>query len=188
MTYSNRFEEALLYATRLHANQARKGSGIPYISHLLAVCALVMEHGGDEDQAIAALLHDSAEDQGGYKTLDDIRARFGERVARLVAELSDTFETPKPPWRARKEAYLAHLPHAAPDSLLISLADKVHNARSILADHDAIGEEIWTRFNHGREGTLWYYRSLVGIFQQVYPGYLTVELDRIVSELEKLEI
>lgn len=188
MAYSHRFEEALLYATRLHANQARKGTGIPYISHLIAVCALVIEHGGDEDQAIAALLHDSAEDQGGHKTLNDIRARFGERVARLVADLSDTFETPKPPWRARKEAYLAHLPNASPDSWLISLADKVHNARTILADHYVIGEAIWTRFNHGREGTLWYYRALVGIFQQVHPGYLTEELDRVVNELEKLEI
>ena len=187
MAYSHRFEEALLYATRLHANQVRKGSGIPYISHLLAVCALVMEHGGDEDQAIAALLHDAAEDQGGHKTLNDIRTRFGDRVAHFVVDLSDTFETPKPPWRARKEAYLAHLPNAAPDSLLISLADKVHNARSILADHAIIGEQIWTRFNHGRDGTLWYYRSLVGIFQQCYLGYLTGELNRIVTELERLE-
>jgi len=187
MSLSPHFTEALLYATRLHAAQTRKGSGIPYISHLLAVCALVMEHGGDEDQAIAALLHDAAEDQGGHETLDDIRTRFGERVARLVADLSDTFETPKPPWRARKEAYLAHLPHLPPETLLVSLADKVHNTRTILADHSSIGEEIWKRFKQGRDETLWYYRSLADLFLQISPGFLADELDRVVSELGDLE-
>jgi (p)ppGpp synthase/HD superfamily hydrolase len=144
-----------------------------------------MENGGDEDQAIAALLHDAAEDQGGYDTLDDIRTRFGERVARMVGELSDTFEVPKPPWHARKAAYLAHLPHAPADTLLVSLADKVHNARTILADHAQIGETIWGRFTQGREGTLWYYRALADVFREIYPGYLAGEIDRIVTELEK---
>lgn len=187
MSLSPRFSDALTYANRIHADQTRKGSGVPYISHLLAVCALVMEHGGDEDQAIAALLHDAAEDQGGYETLSDIRARFGERVARMVGELSDTFETPKPPWRTRKETYLAHLPHAPADTLLVSLADKVHNARTILADYHQVGPEIWSRFNQGREGTVWYYQSLVKVFQQISPSFLTQELSRVVAEMASLD-
>ncbi len=187
MFLSTRFSDALLYATHLHADQTRKGSDIPYISHLMAVCALVLEHGGDEDQAVAALLHDAAEDQGGEATLANIQSRFGARVARMVAELSDTFETPKPPWRKRKEAYLAHLLHVPPDTRLVSLADKVHNARSILADHAQIGADIWARFTQGREGTLWYYRSLTDVFLKIYPGYLASELDRVVTALEKME-
>ncbi|GAB4579917.1 MAG: HD domain-containing protein [Anaerolineales bacterium] len=183
-----RFSDALTYTFLIHAEQTRKGSSIPYISHLLAVCALVMEHGGDEDQAIAALLHDAAEDQGGHTTLNDIRTRFGERVARIVEDLSDTLESPKPPWRVRKESYLAHLPHAPADTLLVSLADKVHNARTILADYHQIGAEIWRRFAQGRAGTLWYYRSLADVFLHVYPGYLASELNRIVGELERFEI
>lgn len=185
MALSERFLDALIYATRLHAGQARKGSGIPYISHLLAVCALVLEHGGDEEQAIAALLHDAAEDQGGEPTLENIRDRFGERVARLVSDLSDTFESPKPPWRERKQAYLAHLPLADPDSWLISLADKVHNARTILADYDRVGAKIWGRFTERRSGTLWYYRSLVEAFRQISSGFLVEELDRVVTLLEQ---
>jgi (p)ppGpp synthase/HD superfamily hydrolase len=187
MPLTSRFTDALIYATHLHANQTRKGSGIPYISHLLAVCALVLEHGGDEDQSIAALLHDAAEDQGGHETLADVQARFGERVARMVAELSDTFETPKPPWRARKEAYLSHLLRAPADTLLVSLADKVHNARTILADYQQVGNDIWKRFKQGQEETVWYYRSLADIFQQIYPGYLTSELNRVVTAMEQLE-
>ncbi|MCB9135980.1 MAG: HD domain-containing protein [Anaerolineales bacterium] len=186
MQLSPRFSDALTYATTLHATQTRKGSGIPYISHLLAVCALVMEHGGDEDQAIAALLHDAAEDQGGYATLTEIRTRYGDRVARMVGELSDAFEIPKPPWRTRKETYLAHLLHTPADTLLVSLADKVHNARSILADHTQIGDEIWNRFSQGRDGTLWYYRSLANAFRELYPGYLSGELERIVASLENI--
>jgi (p)ppGpp synthase/HD superfamily hydrolase len=186
MAFSFRFTEALIYATEIHSGQYRKSSGIPYISHLLAVCALVIENGGDEDQAIAALLHDAAEDQGGEATLEDIHMRFGDRVAKLVADLSDTFEMPKPPWQARKEAYLTHLPNADPDSWLISLADKVHNVSTILVDYHRIGVDIWNRFKNGRAGTLWYYRSLADIFLNLSPGYLANEFDRIVSELEKL--
>ncbi len=183
---TSRFEQAFLYACRLHGQQRRKGAGTPYIAHLMAVTALVLEHGGDEDQAIAALLHDAVEDQGGRKTLGEIRARFGERVANMVAELSDSDTTPKPPWRERKRAYLAHLPHASPDVLLISLADKLHNARAILRDYRALGEELWPRFKGGKEGTLWYYRELVNIFRQVYGGYLVDELAAVVSEIERL--
>lgn len=184
MKLSHRFTKALEYATHIHASQTRKGTGVPYISHLLAVCSLVLEHGGDEGQSIAALLHDAAEDQGGEATLQEIREMFGVRVARLVSDLSDTFETPKPPWHTRKETYLAHLPHADPDAWLISLADKVHNARSILADHAIIGGKIWERFSQSKDSTLWYYRSLADTFQILYPGYLSEELNRVVTTLE----
>ena len=180
-----RFEDALLYATRLHANQRRKSSNIPYISHLLSVTALVLEAGGDEDQAIAALLHDAVEDQGGLQTLDEIRGRFGERVAGIVAECSDSFITPKPPWRERKERYLEHLKIASPDARLVSLADKVHNARSILYDLRRTGEATWNRFKGGKVGTLWYYRSVSEVLRPIEPSLLLDELDRLVLELEQ---
>jgi (p)ppGpp synthase/HD superfamily hydrolase len=186
MAFSSRFTEALIYATEIHSGQYRKSSGIPYISHLLAVCALVIENGGDEDQAIAALLHDTAEDQGGEATLEDIRTRFGDRVAGLVADLSDTFESPKPPWRARKEAYLTHLPTAHSDAWVISLADKFHNVSTIIAEHHSIETAIWSLFKSGREETVWYYRTLADLFTKLYPGYLSNELNRVVTELENL--
>jgi (p)ppGpp synthase/HD superfamily hydrolase len=186
MALSARFEEALIFATRLHARQVRKGTSIPYVAHLLAVASLVLEQGGDEDQTIAALLHDAAEDQGGRATLDDIRRRFGDRVAEIVEGCTDAFTTPKPPWRGRKEAYLAHLPQASAAVRLVSAADKLHNARAILADYRQLGEAVWRRFNSGREGTLWYYRALVGAFQAGGSFPLVEELDRVVSELERL--
>src|SRR4051794_14565870 len=135
MESSSRFEDALVYATRLHAQQVRKGSGVPYIAHLLAVTAIAMEYGADEDTAIAALLHDAVEDQGGAATREAIRRRFGERVVAIVDGCTDTEVTPKPPWRARKDAYVAHVLVAPPDVRLVSAADKLHNARSILADY-----------------------------------------------------
>lgn len=183
---SSRFEEALTYAFRLHKGQVRKGSGVPYLSHLLAVAALVLEYGGDEDQAIAALLHDAVEDQGGLPTLDDIRSRFGARVAGMVEACSDSFETPKPPWRERKERYIARLPEKLPDARLVSLADKVHNARTILADHARMGEEIWGRFKGGKDGTLWYYRELASTFRASGNEVLIGELERLVHALEAL--
>jgi GTP pyrophosphokinase len=183
---SSRFEEAFRYAHKLHAAQTRKGTKIPYISHLMAVAALVLENGGDEELAIAALLHDAVEDQGGYATQEEIRRLFGERVAGIVASLSDTFTHPKPPWRERKEAYLAHLPTASQDVLLVSLADKLHNARSILFDLKKAGPAVWERFKGGKEGSLWYYRSLVTIFNEIMPGPLTEELGRVVAELERI--
>lgn len=183
---TSRFEEALSYAFRLHSTQTRKGSGVPYVSHLLAVTALVLEYGGDEDQAIAALLHDAVEDQGGLPTLEQIRARFGPQVAEIVLACSDSLETPKPPWRERKERYLAHLPTHLPAARLVSLADKVHNARTILADYGRIGPEIWERFKGGKDGTLWYYRELARVFRATGSEPLIDELERLVGELENL--
>jgi (p)ppGpp synthase/HD superfamily hydrolase len=164
---TDRFDRALLYATHVHGGQVRKGTSTPYVAHLLAVAATVLEYGGDEDLAIAALLHDSVEDQGGKARLEDVRNRFGERVARVVEACSDSLADTakgerKAHWRERKEAYLAHLRNADNDILRVSLADKVHNARVILRDlrKPEIGEKVWTRFSQPKEQTLWYYRSL----------------------------
>jgi (p)ppGpp synthase/HD superfamily hydrolase len=175
-----------VYATRLHAKQLRKGSGVPYVSHLLAVAALVLEHGADEDQAIAALLHDAVEDQGGQKTLAAIRRRFGPIVADLVEACSDTDVEPKPPWRPRKEAYLAHLRRTSAAVRLVSAADKVHNARSTVADLRVHGSRVWKRFHAGPDEQLWYYRSLVAIFRRHGPKRLAEELARVVGEMEVL--
>ncbi|MBL8588760.1 MAG: HD domain-containing protein [Methylobacteriaceae bacterium] len=175
---TRRYDDAFLLAHTLHRAQQRKGSEIPYIAHLMSVSALVIENGGDEDQAIAGLLHDAAEDCGGAPTLAGIEQRFGAGVAAIVADCTDAWETPKPAWRARKEAYLSALPGKADRSLLVSLADKVHNAESILADHRAIGEALWTRFTGGREGTRWYYRALTDVFAKRLPGALTERLAR----------
>ena len=182
-----RWEKALVYASQIHALQERKGSGVPYVSHLLSVAALVLEYGGDEDQAIAALLHDAAEDQGGEARLADIRNRFGERVAAIVRACTDTTETPKPPWRPRKEAYIAHLSTCPPDALLVSAADKLHNARSILSDYRVCGASVFDRFTASQEETLWYYRELGDAFRQcAAPAALVAELERTVAELAAL--
>jgi len=185
MKLSPRFKEALLWASELHVNQHRKGTKVPYISHLMAVSSLVLEHGGNEDQAIAALLHDAVEDQGGRKTLDQIRARFGNTVAGIVDECTDTYVEPRPDWRPRKEKYIANIPNKSPQALLVSAADKVHNARAILNDYRTHGEDLWGRFNGKKEGTLWYYRSLVNAFEAVGSNGLTQELARVVDELEE---
>jgi (p)ppGpp synthase/HD superfamily hydrolase len=182
----SRFEEALIFATRLHQGQTRKGKDLPYISHLLAVTALVFQAGGDEDEVIAALLHDAVEDQGGLDTLAEIRRRFGERVAMIVEGCSDSLVIPKPPWLERKTNYLAHLATAPPEVRRVSLADKLHNARTILADLEEYGEETWTRFNGGRQGSLWYYQSLVEIFQESESGQMLREFSRVVAEIHRL--
>lgn len=175
---TDRFDNALAYASRIHREQRRKGTSIPYVSHLLAVASLTLEHGGDEDQAIAALLHDAAEDQGGEERLADIEARFGPAVAKIVADCTDSWVEPKPLWRERKEAYLAALPHKNPASLLVSLADKTHNARAIVTDLRTHGEIVWDRFRAGRDGTLWYYARLADTFSRHFPGPLADELNR----------
>lgn len=183
-----RFASAVAYAVELHARQARKGGRIPYASHLLAVAANVLEDGGDEDQAIAGLLHDAVEDQGGPPTLDQIRTRFGDRVASIVAACSDTDQIPKPPWRARKEAYIAHLGDAPEEVLRVSLADKLHNARAILRDLRTHGEAMWSRFNAGGGAAphLWYYRSLSDIFSERLPDSpMAAELAEVVAALER---
>ncbi len=184
-----RFEEALVFAATLHRHQIRKGTEVPYVVHLLAVANLVIEHGGDEDEAIAALLHDAVEDQGGDATLDRIRRRFGPRVADIVEACSDTAESPKPPWRERKERYLAHLRAEGRGSvLLVSIADKLHNINSTLTDLRTLGPSIWRRFTAGRDGSLWYYRQLVDAYREA-PGSpriagLIERLDALVTKLE----
>ena len=183
-----RFEDALVYATRLHARQERKGTAIPYLSHLLAVTALVLEDGGDEDEAIAALLHDAIEDQGGAATREEIRQRFGERVAAIVDGCTDTDIEPKPPWRARKEQYVAHVRHAPAEVRRVSVADKLHNARSILADLRRDGPATLDRFKGGRDGTLWYYRALVDVYREAGACPMVDELERVVAELERLGV
>lgn len=183
---TGRLKEALSEACDLHGTQLRKGTKIPYISHLMAVAALVLENGGDEDEAVAALLHDAAEDQGGRATLERIRRRFGDRVADIVDGCTDTYEDPKPPWRPRKEAYLLHLSEASPSVRLVSSADKLHNARCMLADYREIGEELWKRFNAPKEGLLWYHRAVTEALKKAGTNPLVEELHRVVGELERL--
>lgn len=183
VAHSPRFVDALVFATTLHAEQKRKGTTIPYIAHLLAVTAIVLEHGGEEHEAIAALLHDAIEDQGGAATRAEIRRRFGDQVVAIVDGCTDAETVPKPPWRDRKAAYIARIGNEPPSVRLVSAADKLHNARSILADYREIGEALWDRFNGGRVGTLWYYRSLVAAFYAVEATPLVKELGRTVSEL-----
>ncbi len=185
---SKRFTEALTYATRLHATQTRKGSGIPYIAHLLGAASIALEYGANEDEAIAALLHDAIEDQGGAATREEIRRLFGDAVTEIVDGCTDAETIPKPPWRQRKEAYIAGIRAASPSVLLVSAADKLHNARSLLKDYRAGGECLWERFKGGKEGTLWYYRSLVEAFRSAGSTPLVEELDRVVSELEMLAV
>lgn len=178
-----RFLRAFEFAAEKHAGQARKASTIPYIAHLMGVASVVLEAGGDEDLAIAALLHDVVEDCGGAPMLKEVRRRFGARVAKIVDGCTDAYTTPKPPWRERKEAYLRHLKKAGADTRLVSAADKLHNVRSILTDYREVGESIWSRFNGGRDGTLWYYRALLDEFLQHPPNRLTRELTLAVIEL-----
>lgn len=183
---SERFTAALTYATELHAKQVRKGSGIPYIAHLLGVASIALEYGANEDEAIAALLHDAIEDQGGAATREEIRRRFGENVTAIVDGCTDTETTPKPPWRQRKEAYIAHLPTASPSVLLVSAADKIYNARSLLKDYRILNESLWQCFQGGKEGTLWYYRTLVDTFKNTGITAIVEEFERVVLEVETL--
>ena len=186
MVLSERFEEALRFAIRLHAKQIRKGTTIPYVAHLLSVAGIAIEYGADEDEAIAALLHDAIEDQGGAAIRDEIRQRFGDKVVDIVNGCTDAEIFPKPPWQARKEAYIAHLRDASPSVRLVSAADKVHNIQTIIKDYRAIGNTLWGRFTGGKEGTLWYYRSLVSTFREGGSTPIIEELDRLVTELETL--
>ena len=186
MSYGERFEKALLYAARLHRNQERKGTDTPYVTHLLAVTAIVGENGGTEDEVIAALLHDGPEDQGGKERLKDIRARFGDEVAEIVDGCTDTYEEPKPAWRPRKEAYVARMASAPASVRLVSSADKLHNAQTILADLRAVGEDLWDRFTGGKEGTLWYYRALVEAYAEAGSNHVIEQLDRVVRKIEAL--
>jgi GTP pyrophosphokinase len=180
------FTKAVEYACAHHATDVRKGTSIPYVAHLLAVCALVLEHGGDETAAVAALLHDVVEDGGGERALAEIGERFGDDVAALVKGCSDTTAAVKEDWGLRKERYLEHLEAAPTEVLLVSAADKLHNARSILADLRVHGDELWTRFNRGAKDQLWYYGSLRDAFCGRLPGPLADELDRTVRDVNRL--
>lgn len=183
---SQRFTDALTFATHLHANQTRKGGRVPYIAHLLGVASIALEHGANEDEAIAALLHDAIEDQGGEATRQEIRRRFGDTVTEIVDGCTDSDTTPKPPWQQRKTDYIAHIPKASASVLLVSAADKLYNARSILNDYRLIGDVVWQRFHGGKDGTLWYYRAIVDAFRTTGSAPLFDELERVVSELECL--
>lgn len=183
---TTRFERALVFATRLHAEQRRKGTGVPYLCHLLAVAGLALENGATETEAIAALLHDAVEDQGGAKTLRRIQRHFGSEVARIVEGCSELIGDPRPPWVDRKQEYLGRIAGESASVRLVSAADKLHNARSILQDYREVGEALWSRFRGGKEGTLWYYRSIVTAFREAGSSPLVEELARVVSELEAI--
>jgi (p)ppGpp synthase/HD superfamily hydrolase len=183
---TERFDAGMATASRLHRLQARKGTNIAYLSHLLAVAATALENGATEDEAIAALLHDAIEDQGGASTERAIREQFGDEVAAIVRGCTDTDVEPKPPWRLRKEDYITHIRRASPSVRLVSACDKLHNARSILDDYRHLGDAVWSRFRGGKDGTLWYYRALVTAFQEAGSSRLVEELDRTVGELERL--
>ena len=190
---SDRFDQALLLATDHHRRQLRKGTEIPYVSHLLAVASLVLEMGGSETEAIGALLHDAVEDGGGRPMFERIRAEFGDDAARIVLANSDSETEPKPPWHERKRTYLDAIPHKQPDELRVSLADKLHNSRSILLDYRTHGDELWVRFKSGEgESIRWYYRSLYEAFaarrdalgERAVPAL--EELGRTVAEIDRL--
>lgn len=180
---THRYDDALAYASRLHRSQTRKGTGIPYIAHLLSVSAFVLEYGGDEDQAIAGLLHDAVEDQGGLKTATEIEALFGGRIERIVLECSDSDGGDKAPWRERKESYLAGITAKSDDACLVTACDKLHNVTTILADLRICGPVVFDRFTAGRAGTLWYYEALAHALHQRLPGPLTDRLSLAVARL-----
>jgi (p)ppGpp synthase/HD superfamily hydrolase len=181
-----RFNEAFLFAAEKHAGQTKKGTGVPYISHVMGVAGLVLEAGGDEEMAIAALLHDVVEDCGGLPMLKEVEQRFGSRVARIVDGCTDAYGYPKAPWRERKEKYLVRVRDEDDETRLVSAADKVHNTRAILMDYREIGDRVWERFAGKRDGSLWYYRSLADEFERRGSNRLTRELARVVAELEML--
>jgi (p)ppGpp synthase/HD superfamily hydrolase len=191
---TGRFTDAIDYARHLHIER-RKGTDIPYMAHLLGVAALVMAEAGHaaipvtEDMVIAALLHDTVEDHGGYTRLEDLEQNFGPNVARMVKGLTDSFSEDsgdKEPWRKRKEAYIRRLRKEPADVQLISAADKLYNARAILEDYREIGSEIWKRFKRGREDQLWYFNSLLKVFREAGGGRTVEELGRVVIELARV--
>ena len=183
---SPRFRYAFEYAAAVHAADLRKGTKAPYLSHLLEVCAIVIRYGGNEDTAIAALLHDAAEDHGGQPRLVDIQRNFGKTVTSIVEECTDSTTRPKQPWEIRKRNYVKHIPGASRGGLLVSAADKLSNVRAILADHYAIGDEVYKRFKRPKRRTLWYYNALSKAFTAHLGGDLSKELRRTVAELNRV--
>ena len=187
VTLTDRFDDAYLFAAGLHRDKRRKGTGTPYLGHLLQVAGLVIEAGGDEDTAIAALLHDAIEDQGGLAMRDEIAARFGERVARTVIGCSDAVGSPKPPWRAHKQAHIDRIPNEPPAVRLVVTADKLHNTRAITADYRRQGEALWPIFHGRRDGTLWYVHAMTAALAAADPhAPLLAELRAAVAELDRL--
>jgi (p)ppGpp synthase/HD superfamily hydrolase len=183
--FSNRFLQALGYAARLHSRQIRKRTARPYIGHLLSVTSIVIEYGGDEEMAIAALLHDAVEDQGGRPRLREIERKFGKRVAHIVDGCTDSYDQPKPPWMDRKRAYVQRLRGESAEVRLVSAADKLSNARETLHDVRVHGDSVFTRFAGKKDGTLWYYRALVKEFRKA-GNPLTEEFARVVAQLERV--
>jgi (p)ppGpp synthase/HD superfamily hydrolase len=182
---SERFDEAVRYAREVHAGQTRKGTSTPYIAHLLGVASIVLDDGGNEDEAIAALLHDAAEDHGGRPRLEDIRSRFGDAVAKIVEDCTDSWDTPKQPWAERKRAYAEHARALPQSSLRVSVADKVHNTYAILRDLRNAGDAVWDRFRASPDDVLAYYQSLIRSYREAGGGKLVDELDRIVRGIER---
>lgn len=181
-----RLQKAFRYAAEQHAGQTRKQTAVPYLSHLMAVTSLVLEGGGEEDLAIAALLHDVVEDCGGTPRLREVRRMFGARVSKIVEGCTDSFSDPKLPWMVRKTEYLKRLKHEDAETRLVSASDKLHNVRTVIADYRRDGESIWKRFSGKREGTLWYYRALNEEFQRRKANRITRELAMAVRELDKM--
>ena len=185
MKLTTRFDEAFRYAHEVHGEQTRKGTAAPYIGHLIGVASIVLDDGGGEDEAIAALLHDAPEDHGGRPRLEEIRSKFGDAVARIVEDCTDSWETPKPPWLERKKGYITHARRLPPPSLRVSAADKVHNSYAILRDLRNAGEEVWQRFSAGPDDVISYYESLVRAYREAGGGKLVDELDRIVRGIQR---
>ena len=181
---TDRFDDALSYASCLHRSQSRKVSGIPYIAHLMSVSALVLEYGGDEDQAIGGLLHDAIEDQGGPMIETEIQSRYGERVARIVRECSDSDGVEKAEWKLRKTAYVVGIASKSDDAVLVTACDKLHNATSILDDLRTVGPAVFDRFTADRTGTLWYYRALSDALAARLPSPLSTRLAKTVTDIE----
>ena len=184
-TLSARFDDAFKYAHDIHAAQTRKGNASPYIGHLMGVASIVLDDGGNEDEAIGALLHDAAEDHGGRARLEEIRGRFGNAVAGIVEDCTDSWETPKRPWIDRKRDYIEHARSLSPASLRVAAADKVHNAYAILRDLRNVGDEVWSRFNAPADDVVAYYEGLVRAMREAGGGRLVEELDRIVKGIQR---
>ena len=186
LTYlTPQFEAALIYATQLHAQQRRKITHTPYIAHLLSVAALVLEDGGSEEEAIAALLHDAVEDQGGATTRAEIRRRFGSKVTAIVDGCTEPEQTPSMTWKEHKQKYLEQLRQASPQVRRVALADKLHNARTLLTNARLAGEAIWSEFRGGKENVLWLQEALLELFCQKSNSWMVEELEQVIRELRQ---
>ncbi|WP_204101925.1 MULTISPECIES: HD domain-containing protein [Spirulina sp. CCY15215] len=185
MILTKRFTDALTYACTLHCQQTRKADETPYIAHLLSVAALVLEDGGSETEAIAALLHDAIEDQGGEATRQRILGRFGEEVTAIVEGCTESNQMPKPPWRDRKLRYLQNIRNGSPSVVRVSLADKLHNGRSLLFQLQRQGSSVWRHFHQPSEDILWFYQELLAVYQEWGISVRIEEFAEIISRLSR---